>query len=79
LTNNAERNIYAYLTAAQQRALSSEPWARHDLVSYPTLQRSITFLTRAIHKTCSEKNYASFKTLGEDKEMASLHNSAMSD
>jgi len=49
LTNNADRNIYAYPIAAQQAALSSERWARHDLVSYPTLKRSITFLTRAIH------------------------------
>jgi hypothetical protein len=55
LTNNADHTIYAYPTPVQQAALTSEPWARHDLVSYPTLQKSITFLTRAIHKPLQKR------------------------
>jgi hypothetical protein len=41
------------------------------LVSYPTLQRSITFLTRAIPKPLQKRIMGLL--FGGDKEMASLH------
>jgi hypothetical protein len=79
LTNNADRNIYAYPTAAQQTALSSERWARYDLVSYPTLQRSITFLTRAIHKAVQKRIMRHLKPLLKTRRWRLYINSAMSD
>jgi hypothetical protein len=79
LTNNGDRNIYAYPSPVQQAALSSEPGARHDLVSYPTLQRSITFFTRAIHKPLQKRIMGLLKLLVETRRWRLYINPAISD